>query len=524
VHHALETGDQGLALQAIERIVQRRTTWSRLDGATYLGWLEALPEDAVRARPRLALLAARALYVTGQRARAERTLRELEGSLRKDPTGAETGGHAGPMLEQIAADRASYAAMRGDVGHALEWARKTLARLGEGQTLAHVRPASVLGLAAFRCGDVEEAGRAFTRAIAAAQAAGIPFAATPLLCNLADVQVVRGRLDEALQACDRAQEAGTVNGHPTPAVGFAGLVRARVAYARNDLPGAERHAREGLDLLRRGHLTLGMETLYAELARARQAQGNAKGARAAIEQALQVAQGNDVPRLMVQTAAYQARVWLAQGELRRAGRWAGEVSSLEPTQYLREFEDLTLAWVLLARGAADEALARLDRLLAPAQAAGRMGPAIEASALRALALSALGRTDEALQALLRALELAEPAGYVRVFVDQGAPMAGLLLQVSGLTAAYASKLLRAFKAPAPEPTHLKPGILPEPLTPRELEVLHLLAEGLTNPEIARRLVVSLPTVKSHARNLYGKLDVHSRREAVARARRLGLID
>jgi LuxR family maltose regulon positive regulatory protein len=533
------------------------TIWSRLDGATYLGWLAALPVEVVRARPRLQLLAVRALYVTGQREQAERALDELEGTLGLllHRGSAEPG--LAQMLEQVAADRASYAAARGDVRQATAWARQALADLPESAKMARIRPASVLGLASLRAGDVAEAASAFSQAIAAAEAAGIPFAAVPLMCNLAEVYFVQGRLDRALRTCDRAERVGTVEGWPIPAVGFVGLMRAKVLYERNDLQAAERNVREGLALLRQGRITLGQETLYGVLARILQAQGDAAGASAAIERALEVARGNDIPRLVVQTAAVQARIWLAGSKFagsevagnkfahdatEQAASWAEGSRQIGQTQYLREFEDLTLTRVLLARQKPVEALALLDGLLPPAEAAGRTGSVIEALVVRAWAFRALGRADHAQAALRRALELAEPEGHVRVFVDEGEPMGRLLSQVAGSMAGYASKLLSALgrpERPGPEagppwaefrgktgnrqPGNLQPEVLIEPLTARELQVLDLLARGLTNPEIARQLVVSLPTVKSHTRNVYGKLGVHSRREAVARARLLGIL-
>jgi LuxR family maltose regulon positive regulatory protein len=547
VYHARKTGEYNLAADVIGRVIQVATTWSRLDGATYLGWLAALPVEVVRARPRLQVLAVRALYVTGQREQAERTLDELERTLGLMLHRGSTEPGLAQMLEQVAADRASYAAARGDVHQATAWARQALADLPESETMARIRPAAVLGLASLRGGDVAGAASAFSQAIAAAEAAGIPFAAAPLMCNLAEVHFVRGRLDRALRTCERAEGVGTVEGRPMPVVGFVGMVRAKVLYERNDLQAAERNAREGLALLRQGRITLGQDTLYGVLARILQAQGDGGGASAAVERALQVARGNDIPRLVVRTAAVQARIWLAQskfahGALEQAASWAEGYRQMEQTQYLREFEDLTLARVLLALGEPVEALALLDALLPPAEAAGRTGCVIEALVVRALALHLLGRADRAQVALYRALERAEPEGYVRVFVDEGEAMGRLLSQVAGSMAGYASKLLAALgrperpnleagplwaefrgKAENLKPGYLQPETLVEPLTARELQVLALLAEGLTNPEIARQLVVALPTVKSHTRNVYGKLGVHSRREAVARARLLGIL-
>jgi len=182
----------------------------------------------------------------------------------------------------------------------------------------------------------------------------------------------------------------------------------------------------------------------------------------------------------------------------------------------------------------------LARLLEMAATAGWMGKAIEILALQAMALQAQGDAEQALAALGRALALAEPEGYVRLFVDEGPPMARLLKalssQRSAISQSYLGRLLAAFDgATKDERPRMKAGdqplvvhrglppILIEPLSERELEVLGLIAQGLTNREIAARLFLTLNTVKVHTRNIYGKLDVHSRTEAVACARNLGLL-
>ena len=148
----------------------------------------------------------------------------------------------------------------------------------------------------------------------------------------------------------------------------------------------------------------------------------------------------------------------------------------------------------------------------------------------ALAYQAQGDIPRALTSLQNALTLAEPEGYLRIFVDEGPPMARLLLEAhsQGIEPHYAQRLLAAFPAfeskardssfsPAPN------AELVEQLSQRELEVLQLVAEGLSNPEIASRLYLSPNTVKVHTRNIFGKLDVHNRFEAVARARALGIL-
>ena len=524
VHHALAAEDFDLAAGIIERAIQEIATWTSVDVATLLGWWNVLPDEATRARPWLRLFASRALYVTGRREAAERVLGQLEESLRDHPTAPG----AGRMSDLIAADRASYAVVRGDVRQAIDFAHQALSRLPEDDATGRIRAAAILGLARLRAGDVSEAGQAFSQAIAAASAAGIDFTAVPLVCNLADVQIVQGQLRQAIQTCEQAMEMGIVDGARTPATGFAGLQLGKILYKRNDLESAQRSVSQGLELLRRGGFPDGFGLGNAVLARIRQAGGDEEGARAAIQQALQITQGFNVPRASVLVSAYQARIWLAQGNVDLAVRWARDYRRIGATEYLREFEELTLARVLLAQGKPAAALDVLEVLLDPAEEAGRLGRVIEIQALRALALHAQGETaagpapSDPLDALERALGLAEPEGYVRVFIDEGEPMVRLLRQAVSrhIVSEYASKLLAEFGSQA----NLKPGTrLLEPLTDREMEVLQLLAEGLSNPEIARRLFIALPTVKSHTRNIYRKLDIHTRKQAVAQAQALGIL-
>jgi LuxR family transcriptional regulator, maltose regulon positive regulatory protein len=237
----------------------------------------------------------------------------------------------------------------------------------------------------------------------------------------------------------------------------------------------------------------------------------------------------------------KTRVWVAQGRLSEALDWAREqgLSAHDDLSYLREFEHTTLAGVLLARYKSDreersihEAMGLLERLLQAADEGGRMGSAIEILVLQALAHEAQAESSSALVPLERALTLAEPEGYVRVFVDEGRPMAQLLSEATahGIMPDYTAELLAVFEAEEQKSegeSHLPPALpaqsLIEPLSQRELEVLRLIAQGLSNREISERLFLALITVKGHNRNIFRKLQVRRRTEAVARARELGLL-
>jgi len=524
VQHALATGDSALAADVIERAILKFAIWSSTEISTVLGWMKMLPDDVVRSRPWLRLFIARTLYVSGQWQETDQMLQELEDWLYDHPEAPE----AQRLLALVVADRAGYALVRGDVRQGKELVQRMLARAPKDQVLIEMRAAAMLGMAHIRAGEAVESERAFSRAVSAAPAEGIGYAIAPIICNLAEAQYVQGQLQRAWQTCEYAIEAGTIDGKRHATTGFAGLLQGKILYERNNLGTAERCLLEGLDLLRRGGIGGHFGNLDAALAQTKQALGDHEGARSTIQRAVQIAQGANIPRLVMQARAYQARIWLAQGELDLAREWARDYRHTGATEYIRDFEDCTLALVLLAGDEPGEAFALLTELIPSAEDGGRRGTLIEILALRALAQQAFGEEHAAVADLARSLHLAEPEGYVRRFVDMGRPMAALLKRAlaRGVAPAYTSKLLAAFGDEQPPGlATLAPQAQPliEPLTERELEVLQLLAEGLSNAEIGQRLFISLPTVKSHTRNIYGKLGVHSREQAAVHARALGIL-
>jgi LuxR family maltose regulon positive regulatory protein len=277
--------------------------------------------------------------------------------------------------------------------------------------------------------------------------------------------------------------------------------------------------------------------LRVALARLREAQGDLDQALALLDEAEPLYVSDFFPNVRP-IKALKARVGVAQGKLDKALGWAREqgLSVADDLSYLREFEHITLARIRLAQSRSDpsdksvqEVIEFLERLLKAAETGGRLGSAIEILVLRALAYQARGDLSVALGPLEQALALAAPEGYVRIFLDEGSPLAKLLREAAkrGIMPEYTGKLLGAFKEegqrseggsplPASQP-------LIEPLSQRELDVLRLFKTELSGPEIARELVIGLSTVRTHTKSIYSKLEVNNRRAAVRRAEELGLI-
>jgi LuxR family maltose regulon positive regulatory protein len=325
----------------------------------------------------------------------------------------------------------------------------------------------------------------------------------------------------------------------------AGL--AGVLCEQNDLDSAHRFAAQAVEKTKLWKNPNNVAFAYIMLARVLHARGDPQGALERLQNAEQVSQEYPIlPSLVRLIEKYKVRLWLSQPDSRAglstAERWAQEsgVSELEEKETFsegQEFRLTALAQTLIAKHKTDRALHLLSRLAESALAGGRTSTLIEILALQALALQAQGDRVQAIVAIEHALGLAAPGGYVRVFVDQGKPMGVLLRQSMScdVDQDYVARLLAAFEAtdqqsggvdgPAFErrATPVHSFALVEPLSKREVDVLRMLKTELTGPEIAHELVISLNTVRTHTKNIYGKLGVNSRRQAVARAESLGLL-
>jgi LuxR family maltose regulon positive regulatory protein len=295
-------------------------------------------------------------------------------------------------------------------------------------------------------------------------------------------------LDEALDQVKKGVEL-TEQGKDMAMIGWSNLCLMRVLWSKRDMTGAEEIIRKVERIAQKYYVP---------------------------------------PWIMNPMSAWQARIWLAQKELEAATRWVGErgLDVEEDPTYLNEMEYIMLARIFITQGRFDESARLLERLIQATETAGRISRAIECLILQALLFQAKGDPDRAMNALERALALAEPGGFIRIFVDEGQPIAALLAKMrldQSRLKGYRRRLLVAYRDEKSHPSSRSSQLSIESLSEREIEVLELIAKGLTNQEIASRLYLSLNTVKVHTRNIYGKLGTNNRTHAAAKARDLGIL-
>jgi len=542
VRHALAAGDVERAADMVE-LAMPALRRSRQD-ATIRGWLDVIPDEVVRVRPVLAVGLVGGLMVGGEVEGVQERLQDVERRLASAADGRE-----GASAEMVVVDkgelvrlpgaiemyRAGLALIAGDGAATIRHAELAMDRAAADDHVTRAGAAALAGLALWGRGDLEAAHRDYTVCVEGLQRAG--HIADVLGCSitLADIRITQGRLSDALYTYQLALQLAAQGGGPVlrgTADMYVGM--SQIACERDDLEAAAGYLGRSRELGE--HLGLGQNPYRwrVAMARVRQAQGDPGGALELLDEAQRVYMGDFSPNVRP-VPAMRARLLAAQGRVTEALGWAREqgLTADDSLSYVREFEHITLARVLLAQHATGgeensrQAAARLlERLSSAAQAGGRTGNLLEILVLLALTHQAGGDTPGALDALERALTLGEPEGYVRMFVGEGAPMASLLMAVARQRPGwdYVRRLLDACGTTSVVSKDAPPGRrLVEPLSERELDVLRLLTTDLDGPDIARRLVVSLNTMRTHTKSIYAKLGVNSRRAAVRRAKELGLL-
>ena len=539
IRHALAARDFERAADLVERAVPaiRR---SRQEAAL-LGWLKALPDELVHVRPVLSAAYASALLSNGQFEGVEDRLRDAERWLettaeldvRPDSPAAMV------VVDEeefrrlpgaIAVSRAGQALARGAMPATVTYARQALDLVPEDDHFWRGAAASILGLASWTRGDLEAAHGMYADGMAQLRMAGNIADTIAGAITLADIRIAQGRLHEANRTYERGLRLATAPDQPVlrgAADMHVGL--SEIYRERDDLQAATRHLLSSKELGEHLGFPQHPYRRRVAMARIRQAEGDLHSALDLLDEAERL-YVSDFSPCVRPIAALRTRVWVAQGRFGEALDWARGLSAEDDLSYLHEFEHITLARLLIARSKSEgadhsigEAIGLLARLLQAADVGERTGSVIEILVVQALAHQIRGDILAALAPLQRALTLAEPEGYVRIFVDEGAPMAVLLEAAAkhGSAPAYVRRLVAALGR-VEDRTPIDQAAI-EPLSERERDVLRLLGTDLSGPDIARELMVSLNTLRTHTKNIYDKLGVNSRRAAVRRAEDLDLL-
>jgi LuxR family maltose regulon positive regulatory protein len=513
-HHAAAAND----IERAERLIDGKGIPLHLRGAVaaILDWLGSLPTTVLDARPSLWWRYGSLLLVAGQTTGVEGKLDAAEAALQ----GTEADKKTRSLVGQIATARSVLALTRYDVQTMLAESRRALEHVHPNSLSLRATANWVLGYAYLLQGERAAARQALTEAISLSQAGGDIFTSILATIGLGNIQEAENLLYQAAETYGRVlQLAGD---QPLQIIYEAHLGMARVLYEWNDLDAAGQHGRQSLHLARQ-YDTVIDRFIVCEvfLARLKLVHGDVSGAAAILAQASQAARQQNFVYRIPEVAAAQVLTFLRQGDVTAA-------AELAQTHKL----PISQARVHLAQGDASAALAVLEPLRQHMEARGWEDERLKVLVLQAVALHVHGENDKAVQLLGDALALAEPSGFIRIFVDEGSPMAELLADAvaRGIMPAYAGRLMAAFEAEKQTSAReasirtLPPSQpLVEPLSKRELEILRLIAQGLSNNEISSRLFLALDTVKGHNKKIFGKLQVQRRTEAVARARELGLL-
>jgi LuxR family maltose regulon positive regulatory protein len=526
IHHASEAADEARVECLIEQHYLEMV--NRGEMASMRSWANNLRKELVYRRPWLCIYEAHSHAWFGELDQADRLLKKAEKRIPSEISAPD----APSMRGHLAYVKSRVTAMRGDLPRAIEFCLAAREHVSASNPALQSDISITLGYEYFCAGDYVNSSQVLEETIRSGMALEAVTNTVAAYYVMAKMVAIQGLLHRSYNTCQRAaQLIPKASGEHLGPKAVVQVGMADVLREWNHLEKALAHTEQGLALMPWWGKADDLALAYVILARIHLAQGNGRDAEKAIENARQVLQTSGVfseARSAVEAA--QVRLWLAKGDMPAAARWAAvqeRSSAADPLAFGNELANISRARVWIAQNKPRQAAALLSDLAAVAYSAGRMGRVIEILALQALALRAGGDVDQAFWALTEGLTLAQPQGYVRVFVDEGQPMHLLLAQWlaqanAGLLPDYARRLLSHFDA-EPQAKSAAEQALVEPLSPRELEVLHLLALGKTNKQIAHQLVVALGTVKAHTASIYRKLDVANRTEAAARARQLGIL-
>lgn len=530
IKHALAADDYETAAALSEQAARPLIFSGQIN--TVKSWLAALPSPTFAARPRLAVYRAWIELVQGKSALSAHGMQELDGMLNDLPPSPEND----QLRLELMVILCRFVALSGNTARAIQMAEEVLASLPAADQASRARANSALAIAYGMEGQVEKAEKAYAQCLRLAQAAGYYSLASHTTMVMAQGRTEYGQLRQAARAYQSIIDMGEQSGQKLffPAgQGYVGLADIHLEWL--DLELAEAYVQQGIDLCRQGGLA-GVVTGTLIKSRLRQAQGDLESALAELE-GLAHADG----AAMIAVALRQVQIRRALGENESLSRWVmpltalldGRLSPIPLPLLVAESVQAILIRIYIAQEEMEQAQKMLDTLQQTAASGGRHGRLVGVYLLQAMVLQKQDQETAALDYLQKSLALAEPEGYGLLFLEEGPAVALLLHTFLTRSSAparlkhYAQKILDAFPEEARPAADLAPAAtaeaLVEPLSERELEILSLIGDGYSNQEIADQLVITVHTVKKHSSNIYGKLGVSSRTQAVARARELQLL-
>ncbi len=530
VDHALAAQDFERAAGLIEEQVD--AVWQRGEHAKILGWLNMLPKEQFSTRPHLSIFHAWVQLEDGRVKAAELSLRAVEQAIKTNAAN-EPEKFVYPNSAHLKSRASVMHAMLGfrtaDAPSIIKFSTEALESLPEKDLSWRGIAAMALGDSHYIVGDMNGAYKALSEAIRISKTAGNIYMTAYTSIKLAIILQYQGKLHQAQEICRELLTLMYASGLSRSAL--TGLLHAQwgeILWDLNDVDNAFQYVSRGLELSKLENDVANLVWAHIVLVKVLYAKRDLTGAMDTILKLEKIARKSHVPPWIVnRVAAWKARIWLTERNLVAIDHWVQgrQLNKDDELIFAREVEYIVLARILIMKGELYDAVNLLERLIEKAEAGDRITRLIEMLLVLALAKNAQGDIDNAVVTLLKSLSLAASGGHIRIFVDEGPSIEALLRRVkveNGKIKGHISTLLATFEEKITgSPSRTQPLI--EPLSERELEVLHLIAQGLTNQEISSRLYLSLNTVKVHTRNIYGKLGVNNRTQAVARANGLGIL-